>query len=69
VRSSQQWWWSNPVRDSTSTRCGITSPPRVWRKQKVPERLVLVDELPRTSLGKVRKAELRAKHFSGGSAH
>lgn len=32
-------------------------------KQKVPERLVIVDALPRTSLGKVRKAELRAKHF------
>jgi acyl-CoA synthetase (AMP-forming)/AMP-acid ligase II len=33
-------------------------------KQKVPERLVVVDALPRTSLGKVRKAELRAQHFS-----
>ena len=31
--------------------------------QKVPERLVIVDALPRTSLGKVRKAELRAEHF------
>src|ERR1700722_10336833 len=35
-------------------------------KQKAPERLVVVDALPRTSLGKVRKAELRAEHFSGG---
>jgi acyl-CoA synthetase (AMP-forming)/AMP-acid ligase II len=35
-------------------------------KQKVPERLVVVDALPRTSLGKVRKAELRAQHFSDG---
>jgi acyl-CoA synthetase (AMP-forming)/AMP-acid ligase II len=34
-------------------------------KQKVPERLVVVDALPRTSLGKVRKAELRAQHFTG----
>ena len=37
-------------------------------KQKVPERMVVVDALPRTSLGKVRKAELRAQHFSGGSS-
>jgi acyl-CoA synthetase (AMP-forming)/AMP-acid ligase II len=35
-------------------------------KQKVPERLVVVDALPRTSLGKVRKAELRAQHFPKG---
>jgi acyl-CoA synthetase (AMP-forming)/AMP-acid ligase II len=35
-------------------------------KQKVPERLVVVDGLPRTSLGKVRKAELRAQHFPKG---
>jgi non-ribosomal peptide synthetase component E (peptide arylation enzyme) len=34
--------------------------------QKVPERLTVVDTLPRTSLGKVRKAELRAQHFSHG---
>jgi non-ribosomal peptide synthetase component E (peptide arylation enzyme) len=33
-------------------------------KQKVPERLIVVDALPRTSLGKVRKAELRAAYFS-----
>jgi acyl-CoA synthetase (AMP-forming)/AMP-acid ligase II len=32
-------------------------------KQKTPERLVFVDELPRTALGKVRKAELRRMHF------
>ncbi|MDT5100867.1 MAG: hypothetical protein QOC76_4604 [Mycobacterium sp.] len=32
-------------------------------KQKTPERLVFVDELPRTALGKVRKAELRHTHF------
>lgn len=32
-------------------------------KQKTPERLVIVDALPRTSLGKVRKADLRATHF------
>lgn len=30
---------------------------------KTPERLVVVDALPRTALGKVRKAELRAMHF------
>jgi acyl-CoA synthetase (AMP-forming)/AMP-acid ligase II len=33
-------------------------------RQKTPERLAVVDALPRTSLGKVRKAELRTKHFS-----
>lgn len=33
-------------------------------KQKTPERLVLVDVLPRTALGKVRKAELRRAHFA-----
>jgi acyl-CoA synthetase (AMP-forming)/AMP-acid ligase II len=33
-------------------------------RQKTPERLVVVDALPRTSLGKVRKAELRTAHFS-----
>jgi non-ribosomal peptide synthetase component E (peptide arylation enzyme) len=32
-------------------------------KQKTPERLVVVDALPRTALGKVRKAELRREHF------
>jgi acyl-coenzyme A synthetase/AMP-(fatty) acid ligase len=32
-------------------------------KQKTPERLVIVDTLPRTSLGKVRKADLRNEHF------
>ncbi|WP_102141971.1 class I adenylate-forming enzyme family protein [Mycobacterium hubeiense] len=32
-------------------------------KQKTPERLVIVDALPRTSMGKVRKAELRKEHF------
>jgi acyl-CoA synthetase (AMP-forming)/AMP-acid ligase II len=32
-------------------------------KQKTPERLVIVDSLPRTALGKVRKAELRRAHF------
>ena len=32
-------------------------------RQKTPERLAVVDELPRTSLGKVRKAQLRADHF------
>jgi acyl-CoA synthetase (AMP-forming)/AMP-acid ligase II len=32
-------------------------------RQKAPERLVLVDALPRTALGKVRKAELRRAHF------
>lgn len=37
-------------------------------KQKVPERLVVVDALPRTSLDKVRKAELRARHFFRGNA-
>ena len=32
-------------------------------RQKTPERLVVVDSLPRTALGKVRKADLRATHF------
>ncbi|WP_245006138.1 MULTISPECIES: AMP-binding protein [Rhodococcus] len=31
---------------------------------KTPERLVVVDELPRTALGKIRKAELRSAHFT-----
>lgn len=35
-------------------------------KQKTPERLVVVDALPRTALGKIRKAELRAEHFPKG---
>ena len=30
-------------------------------RQKTPERLIEVDELPRTSMGKVRKVELRAR--------
>jgi acyl-CoA synthetase (AMP-forming)/AMP-acid ligase II len=34
-------------------------------KQKTPERLAIVDALPRTALGKVRKADLRAEHFAG----
>jgi acyl-CoA synthetase (AMP-forming)/AMP-acid ligase II len=32
-------------------------------RQKTPERLAIVDELPRTSLGKVRKAQLRTDQF------
>jgi acyl-CoA synthetase (AMP-forming)/AMP-acid ligase II len=32
-------------------------------RQKTPERLVIVDVLPRTSLGKVRKAQLRRQYF------
>jgi acyl-CoA synthetase (AMP-forming)/AMP-acid ligase II len=32
-------------------------------RQKTPDRLVIVDALPRTSLGKVRKAELRRQYF------
>lgn len=32
-------------------------------RQKTPERLVVVDSLPRTALGKVRKADLRKTHF------
>lgn len=32
-------------------------------RQKTPEKLVIVGTLPRTALGKVRKAELRAVHF------
>jgi acyl-CoA synthetase (AMP-forming)/AMP-acid ligase II len=32
-------------------------------KQKTPERLVVVDALPRTALGKIRKADLRKEHF------
>lgn len=35
-------------------------------RQKTPERLAIVDELPRTSLGKVRKAQLRTDHFGAG---
>jgi acyl-CoA synthetase (AMP-forming)/AMP-acid ligase II len=35
-------------------------------RQKTPERLAIVDELPRTSLGKVRKAQLRADLFGAG---
>jgi acyl-CoA synthetase (AMP-forming)/AMP-acid ligase II len=34
-------------------------------KQKTPERLVIVESLPRTAIGKVRKAELRQAHFGG----
>jgi acyl-CoA synthetase (AMP-forming)/AMP-acid ligase II len=37
-------------------------------RQKIPERLAIVDELPRTSLGKVRKAQLRSEHFGAGGA-
>ena len=37
-------------------------------RQKTPERLAIVDELPRTSLGKVRKAQLRTDHFGAGGA-
>jgi acyl-CoA synthetase (AMP-forming)/AMP-acid ligase II len=36
-------------------------------KQKTPQRLAVVDALPRTALGKIRKAELRAEHFPKGS--
>ncbi|WP_166903364.1 class I adenylate-forming enzyme family protein [Mycobacterium sp. DL440] len=32
-------------------------------RQKTPERLVVVDAMPRTALGKVRKADLRARYF------
>ena len=32
-------------------------------KQKTPERLVVVEALPRTPLGKVKKAELRQSYF------
>jgi acyl-CoA synthetase (AMP-forming)/AMP-acid ligase II len=32
-------------------------------RQKTPERLVLVDSLPRTAVGKVRKADVRATNF------
>lgn len=32
-------------------------------RQKTPERLVIVDALPRTPLGKVKKADLRRTHF------
>jgi acyl-CoA synthetase (AMP-forming)/AMP-acid ligase II len=34
-------------------------------KQKTPQRLAIVDALPRTALGKIRKAELRTQHFGG----
>lgn len=36
-------------------------------RQKTPERLVVVDTLPRTALGKVRKSDLRAEHFGVNS--
>jgi acyl-CoA synthetase (AMP-forming)/AMP-acid ligase II len=32
-------------------------------RQKTPERLVFVDVMPRTALGKVRKADLRTRYF------
>jgi acyl-CoA synthetase (AMP-forming)/AMP-acid ligase II len=37
-------------------------------RQKTPERLAIVEELPRTSLGKVRKAQLRTDHFGAGGS-
>ncbi|WP_109526703.1 MULTISPECIES: AMP-binding protein [Nocardia] len=33
-------------------------------KQKTPEKLVIVDELPRTAVGKIRKADLRKEYFA-----
>jgi acyl-coenzyme A synthetase/AMP-(fatty) acid ligase len=33
-------------------------------RQKTPERLVVIDVMPRTALGKVRKADLRARYFA-----
>jgi acyl-coenzyme A synthetase/AMP-(fatty) acid ligase len=33
-------------------------------RQKTPERLVVVEAMPRTALGKVRKADLRARYFA-----
>ncbi|MBV6756244.1 AMP-binding protein [Rhodococcus opacus] len=36
-------------------------------KQKTPEKLLVVDELPRTAVGKIRKADLRRDHFVEGS--
>ncbi|WP_261557078.1 class I adenylate-forming enzyme family protein [Frankia tisae] len=38
-------------------------------KQKTPERLVIVTDLPRTAAGKVRKHELRAGLHAGGAHH
>ncbi|WP_236705385.1 class I adenylate-forming enzyme family protein [Frankia sp. ACN1ag] len=38
-------------------------------KQKTPERLVIVTDLPRTAAGKVRKHELRADLHAGGAHH
>ncbi|MDF2574442.1 MAG: acyl-CoA synthetase (AMP-forming)/AMP-acid ligase, partial [Agromyces sp.] len=35
-------------------------------RYKLPKRVVVVDELPRTASGKVRKADLRARFSSGG---
>lgn len=32
-------------------------------KQKIPERLIIVDEFPRTALGKVLKTEIRKRYF------
>jgi non-ribosomal peptide synthetase component E (peptide arylation enzyme) len=36
-------------------------------RQKTPERIVVVDTLPRTALGKFRKAELRRAFFTKAS--
>jgi len=35
-------------------------------KQKTPEKLVIVDELPRTAVGKIRKGDLRKEYFAKG---
>ncbi|GCE44327.1 Long-chain-fatty-acid--CoA ligase [Rhodococcus wratislaviensis] len=35
-------------------------------KQKTPEKLLVIDELPRTAVGKIRKADLRRDHFTKG---
>ncbi|MDT5278439.1 MAG: hypothetical protein QOG95_5371, partial [Mycobacterium sp.] len=37
-------------------------------RQKTPERLTILEELPRTPLGKVRKAQLRTDHFGATGA-
>ena len=47
-------------RRSSSTRCASTSPARGVGKELWPERIVVVDAIPRSSGGKVAKGELRA---------
>ena len=51
------------ARRWTPTTCARTSTGRIAR-YKIPKNVVVVDELPRTASGKVRKADLRARFGS-----